>query len=320
MGKYILKRILQMLLVVVIVAVITFMLTSMLPADPVYLIGGTELTMDEYNRIYHELNLDKPIVQRFFIWVGNALHGDFGKSYTYHKDVWELISVRIPMTLYLSFLSLLISIPLGMLFGMITALRRGSKADTVITLLANICSCLPQFWIGICLLYFLGLKMHLLPTVGLHWPSQVGLAKHLKELVMPIICLSLGGVASFTRQTRSSMLEVIRQDYIRTARSKGLREKLVISRHIMRNGMIPIVTIIGNRLAYMIGGSMFVENVFAIPGIGSLMVKSVTSSDVPTIQALVMLTTLVSCCAYLLTDIMYVVVDPRISLTSDNAD
>jgi len=320
MGKYIIKRILQMLMVVIIVAIITFLLTELLPADPVYLIGGTELTQEEYNRIYQELNLDKPIVERFLIWSRNALRGDFGKSYTYHKDVWELISVRIPMTLYLSFLSLLISIPLGMLFGMITALKRGSKTDTVITLLANICSCLPQFWIGICLLYFLGLKLKLLPTIGLHWPSEVGLAQHIKELIMPTICLSLGGIASFTRQTRSSMLEVIRQDFIRTARSKGIREKLVILRHIMRNGMIPIVTVIGNRLAYMIGGSMFVENVFAIPGIGSLMVKSVTSSDVPTIQALVMLTTLVSCSAYLLTDIMYVVVDPRISLTSDNAD
>ena len=137
---------------------------------------------------------------------------------------------------------------------------------------------------------------------------------------MPLICLSLGGIASFTRQDRSSMLEVIRQDFIRTARSKGLKEKLVIFRHIMRNGMIPIVTIIGNRLAYMIGGSMFVENVFAIPGMGTLMVKSVTCSDVPTIQALVLVTTVVSCAAYLLTDIMYVIVDPRISLTSDSTD
>jgi len=320
MLKYIIKRIAQMAIVVVIVAIATFMLTSMLPSDPVYIIGGDDLTQEEYDRIYCELNLDKPLVERFFIWANNALHGNFGNSYTYHKDVWELISARIPVTIYLAVLSMLISVPLGILFGMITALKRGSKLDTGITLLANICSCLPQFWIGICLLCVFGLKLKLLPTVGLDWPSKVGLAKHIKQLIMPLICLSVGGVASFTRQSRSSMLDVIRQDFVRTARSKGLKNKIITFRHIMRNGLIPVVTIIGNRLAHLIGGSMFVENVFSIPGIGTLMVKSVSCSDVPTIQALVILTTLVSCAAYLITDIMYVIVDPRISLTSDRSE
>ena len=318
MGKYIIKRILQMLVVVILVAVVTFFLTDMLPSDPVYLIGGDELTTEEYDYIYHQLGLDKPLAERFVIWARNALHGDFGRSYTYHKDVWELISARIPVTLYLSILSLIISVPLGVLFGMITALKRGTKSDSIITLLANVCSCLPQFWIGICLLVVFGLKLRLLPSVGFHWPGEVGIVQHIKELIMPLICLSLGGVASFTRQTRSSMLEVIRQDFVRTAHSKGIKERFVTFRHIMRNGLIPIITILGNRLAYMIGGSMFVENVFSIPGMGTLMVKSVSCSDIPTIQALVLLTTMVSCMAYLLTDILYVIVDPRISLTSDS--
>lgn len=321
MLKYILKRIAQMLIVMVIVAVATFFLSSLLPGDPVYVVAGTEdLTNEEYMAIYYRLGLDKPLVVRFGNWAINALQGDFGNSYVYHQPVWDVIGKRIPTTLYFSFLSMLISVPIGVLFGIVTAVKRGTKLDAFLTLLANITACLPQFWIGICLMYFLSLKAGWLPSYGFDWPWNVGLVQHLRTIVMPLFCLSLGGVATFTRQTRSSMLEVIRQDFVRTARSKGLREKRVIFKHVMRNGLIPIITILGNRLAFMIGGSMFVENVFSIPGMGTLMVKCVSGGDMPTIQALVLVTTAVSCAAYIFTDILYVLVDPRISLTSDSSN
>ena len=320
MAKYILKRIAQTVVVIIIVAIATFFLTSLIPSDPVYVIGGEDLTQEQYDAIYYSLGLDKPLPVRFFNWAANALKGDFGTSYVYHQPVWKLIGSRVTTTLYFSFLSMLISIPIGILFGMITAVKRGKKADTIITLLANISLCLPQFWIGICLLFIFGLKMRILPTYGFDWPWKIGLGEHLKLIIMPLICLSLGGIASFTRQTRSSMLEVIRQDFVRTARSKGLKEKKVIFKHIMRNGLIPVITMFGNRLAFMIGGSMFVENVFAIPGMGTLMLKCINGSDLPTIQALVLITTAVSCVAYILTDLLYVIVDPRISLTSDQSN
>ena len=319
MLKYILKRLGQMLVVIMIVTVAVFFMTSMLPGDPVYLISGdSSLTQEEYDIMYHELMLDKPIPVRFVKWLGGVLQGDFGNSYTYKMPVWELISQRIPVTLYLSVLSLLISMIVGILFGILTAVKRGKLVDTIITLLANVCSCLPQFWIGIVLLFFFCIKNQILPSLGFGWPSQVGWSMHIKTIIMPLFCLSLGGVASYTRQTRSSMLEAIHQDYVRTARSKGVPERKVIFKHVLKNGLIPIVTITGNRLAMLLGGSMFVETVFSLPGLGMLVVRSINGRDIPTIQALVLLLTLVSCLAYIITDIMYVVVDPRISLLSED--
>jgi peptide/nickel transport system permease protein len=230
--------------------------------------------------------------------------------------VTELISARIGVTMYLSLLSLLLSLVIGVLFGILCAVKRGKLVDSIITLIANICSCLPQFWIGLVLLFAFCIKNQILPSLGFDWPNKIGLWMHIKTIIMPVICLSLGGIASYTRQTRSSMLEAIKQDYVRTARSKGVAEKNVIFKHVLKNGLIPIVTVTGNRLAMMLGGSMFVETVFNIPGLGMLMMKSVNGRDIPTVQALVILLTVVSCIAYIITDIMYVIVDPRISLVS----
>ena len=316
MGKYLLKRFLQMVVVIFIVALVTFFLVDLVPGDPVYVAAGTEdLSEEMYDMYYHELNLDKNVVQRFVIWLGNAMHGSFGKSYIYKTEVWELIRPRAAATCYLAFISLLISVPLGVVFGIITAVYRGKWPDTVITLLANISNCLPQFWVGILLMYFLSQKLHLLPAMGFGWPSEVGLKTHILTIIMPVTCLAMNCIAGFTRQTRSSMLEVIRSDFIRTARSKGLSEKKVYFKHMLTNGLIPIVTAIGARLARLVGGSMVVENVFSIPGMGVLARYAVQNKDIPLIQAIVILTTLVTCLAFILTDFAYAMVDPRISLT-----
>ena len=317
MGKYILKRLLQTIVVMIIVSVATFFLTSMMPGDPVIAVSGKEdISQEEYNKIYNELNLDKSVFERFGIWAWDALHLDFGRSYSYNAPVWEVIGARIPITLYLSSLALVISVPIGVLFGIMTAVKRGSKTDTTITLLANITACLPQFWIAVCLMYIFGLKLGWLPSFGLDWSWNVGFGEHIRHLIMPLVCLSLGGIAGFARQTRSSMLEVIRQDYVRTARSKGLKESKVIMKHTLKNGLVPIITILGTRLSIMIGGTMFVENVFTIPGMGTLIVRCVQTQDIPTIQALVLVTAFICSVAFILTDLLYVVVDPRIRLTS----
>ena len=317
MLKYILKRLGQTLLVIAIVVVAVFFLTSMLPGDPVYIMtGDASLTPEEYDTIYKELLLDKPVAERFVIWLGNVVQGNFGTSYTYRMSVSELITARIGVTMYFSLLSLALSLVIGVLVGILCAVKRGKIIDTIITLIANICSCLPQFWIGLVLLFAFCIRTQLLPSIGFDWPHKIGLAMHIKTIIMPVICLSLGGIASYTRQTRSSILEVIKQDFVRTARSKGVAEKSVIFKHVLKNGLIPIVTVTGNRLALLLGGSMFVETVFNIPGLGMLMMKSVLGRDIPTIQALVILLTCISCLAYIVTDIMYVVVDPRISIVS----
>ncbi|MCD8329281.1 MAG: ABC transporter permease [Lachnospiraceae bacterium] len=313
MGKYLLKRLGQTVLVMFLVSTLVFFLVSMIPGDPVYAMLGEDITPEEYEVQYLKLGLDKPVAERYVDWLIGVLHGDFGSSTQYHTSVVSVLMERVPVTLYLAILSTLISFPIGILFGVLTAVKRGKAADTVVTLIANVCACLPQFWIGIVLMYALALKTGLLPSSGFTWP-WVDLGAHIRQLIMPLICLSLGSIAGVTRQTRSSMLEVIRQDYVRTARSKGLHENKVISVHVMKNGLIPIITMLGNRLAFMIGGSMFVEEVFNIPGMGSLFVKAVSGKDIQLIQACVLLTALVSCVAYIVTDIMYMVVDPRISL------
>ena len=175
---------------------------------------------------------------------------------------------------------------------MITAVKRGKWQDTIITLIANLSASIPGFVLAVGLMYLLSVKYKLLPTSGFTFP-WVDFGKHFQQIIMPMFCLSLGGVAGVCRQTRSSMLEAIRQDYVRTARSKGLEENTIISKHVLKNGLIPIVTLIGGRLAMMIGGSVFIENVFSIPGMGSLMVNSVNNFDIPVIQACVLLTAVI---------------------------
>jgi len=204
--------------------------------------------------------------------------------------------------------------PLGVLFGVAAAVFRGKKMDYIVTLLANLTACLPQFWVAVLVMYIFSMQLGLLPSFGFTWPT-VNFERSIRQLILPLFCLALGGVASTTRQTRSSMLEVIRQDYVRTARSKGLIERRVIFIHALKNGLIPVITLMGFRLAHLVGGSMFVENVFNIPGMGSLIIRSINYRDIPVVQACVLLTAAVACLANLLTDILYAVVDPRIRYT-----
>ena len=315
MARYLLKRLGQTLIVLLILSVCVFLLMSLLPGDPVYAMLGDNISQETHDIAWAELGLDKPILTRYFSWLSGALRGDFGSSYQFHMPVKDLLKTRIPITIYLSVLATLIAMPLGVLFGVISAVHRGRPVDTVITLIANTCSCLPQFWVGIFLMYIFATNLGLLPSYGFTLPWE-DLGMHLKQLIMPLICLSIDGIAGITRQTRSSMLESIRQDYVRTAWAKGLKERTVIYVHVLKNSLIPIVTLLGVRLSYMVGGSIFVESVFTIPGMGSLLVRSITAKDIPVVQACVMLTALVTCMAYIVTDFLYVVVDPRIKIAN----
>lgn len=313
MTRYLLKRLGQTLLIIILVSILAFLLVNLMPKDQVYALYGTDLSEEEYQAAYVQLGLDKPLVYRYFQWAQAFLRGDLGTSYRYHLPVVELIGQKVSVTLYLSVVSTLISFPLGILLGITTAVKRGKWQDSVLTLIANITASIPGFVVALTCLYLFCIKLKLLPTGGFTFP-WVDVQKHLLQIIMPMFCLSLGGVAGICRQTRSSMLETIRQDYVRTARSKGLKENVIIRKHVLRNGLIPIVTMIGNRLAFMIGGSVFIENVFSIPGMGTLMVQAVNDVDVPVIQACVMLSALMISLAYLVTDFLYVAVDPRISL------
>ena len=251
------------------------------------------------------------MIVRYFSWLGDALHGDFGQSTQFHVPTVDVLAERIPITMFFSLSAFVISIPLGILFGVISAVYRGKPADTIVTLLANITACLPQFWIALLVMYIFAMRLGWLPSYGFTWFSE-DLALGIRQTIMPLFCLALGGIATTTRQTRSSMLEVIRQDYVRTARSKGLSRRKVIFLHALKNALIPVITILGMRLGSMLAGSMFVESVFNIPGMGSLFVIAIQSRDIPVVQACVLVTALVSCIINLLTDILYAVVDPRV--------
>ena len=311
MRTYIVKRTGQMILILIIISIFTFLLVSFIPGDPVYAMLGEEVSQEEYDRVYHEFKLDQPVIMRYFSWLGDALHGDFGQSTQFHTRTVDVLAERIPITLFFSLSAFTISIPLGILFGVISAVYRGRPADTVVTLLANITACLPQFWIALLVMYIFAMRLGWLPSYGFTWFSQDAVMG-IKQTIMPLFCLALGGIATTTRQTRSSMLEVIRQDYVRTARSKGLSRKKVIFLHALKNALIPVITILGMRLGSMLAGSMFVESVFNIPGMGSLFVIAIQSRDIPVVQACVLVTALVSCIINLLTDILYAVVDPRV--------
>jgi len=306
----------QMVIVMLIISIGVFLLVSMLPGDPIYAMLGDSISQETYDIVYAELGLDQPILQRYFNWLSNVLKGNLGTSYQFHMPVMDLLKERVPITIYLSILATVIALTLGVLFGVVSAVHRGKPIDTIITLLANACSCLPQFWIGIFLMYILAMKLGWLPSFGFTLPWE-DFRMHINQLIMPIICLSIDGIAGIARQTRSSMLESIRQDYIRTAWAKGLKERTITYVHALKNSMIPILTLLGIRLSYVVGGSIFVESVFSIPGMGNLLVRSITSKDMPVVQACVLLTALVTCLAYIITDILYVLADPRVKLAKE---
>ena len=313
MTRYIMQRIGQTILTLLIVALFTYLLIDFLPGDPIAAMLGGEISQETYDWWFQELNLDKPVIVRFGMWLWDAVRGDFGTSASYHMGVLEIMGERLPVTIYLSLLAFVISVPLGIVFGILSAVYRGKGIDSVLTLLANVGSCLPQFWISVLLMYILSMKLGWLPSMGFTWLHQdAGMS--VKQTIMPLICLAIGGVASITRQTRSSMLEVLGQDYIRTARSKGLKNNKVIYLHALKNALLPVITLMGLRLGMLVGGSVFVENVFNIPGMGSLLVKAIQKQDIPLIQGCVLLLGAFSSVVNLITDIVYVIVDPRIKI------
>lgn len=311
MVRYILQRLGQTILILLIVSFMTYLLVDFLPGDPIAAMTGGEISGETYDRLYHEMNMDKPVLVRYVLWLKDAVTGDFGTSQSYHMPVTSVIAERLPVTIYLSLMAFFISVPLGIVFGIISAVRRGTAADTVVTTTANVCCCLPQFWLGILFLYLLSMMLGWLPASGFVWPWE-NFVESVRLTIMPLLCLAVGGIASIARQTRSSMLEVIRQDYIRTAKSKGLKEKKVIYVHALKNALLPVITLMGLRLGGLVGGSVFVENVFVIPGMGSLLVNAINSLDIPLIQGCVLLIAAFSSVINLITDIVYVVVDPRI--------
>ena len=316
MTAYIIRRLVVGIIILLIVTLIVFFAMRLLPGDPIQIfIGqqGSSGTMSEVQMqaLRHEYGLDKPIMVQYFNWMGGLLHGDLGTSIYYHEDVGKLLKDRFPITLHLGLLAFVASNVFGILLGLLAGIRRGTWIDTVATTLANIGITIPIFWLGALLIYTFGLKLHLLPIYGYTSPFD-DFWLNTRQLIMPVICLAITGMAYTARQMRSSILEVIRQDYIRTAWSKGLRERAVIMKHALKNSLIPVITLMGIGLGMVFGGSVLVETVFAIPGIGRLLVTSVFAQDYVVVQSGTLLIAFIVILSNLVVDISYGWLDPRI--------
>ena len=315
MGAYIIRRLLMGIVIILIVTVMIFLFMRLLPGDPLVIYVNrsdmSNLSPEQMTALKHKFGLDKSMPMQYVSWITGIFHGDFGRSIYYDVEVRRLIAERLPVTMHLGIMAFILSSILGVSFGVICALRRGTWIDTVVTLLANVGITMPAFWLGIILIYVLALKAGWPPVHGYTSPFE-DFWLSARQVIMPVICLSLFSVASLTRLTRSSMLEVVKQDYIRTAWAKGLRERVIILRHTIKNALIPVVTVMGLQVAFIFGGSVLIETVFNIPGIGRLMTQSVMQQDFQVVQAGTLIIATMVVAANLIVDISYGWLDPRI--------
>jgi peptide/nickel transport system permease protein len=316
MTTYILRRVLWSLLIIVMLTLLIFFAMRLLPGDPLLIfLGSTQsysnVSPEALEQLRHKFGLDKPIMIQYFNWVGGVVQGDLGESIFYHESVGSLIRNRLPVTLNIGIAAFIIATLVGAASGLLAALRRGRIIDQIVTPLAYVGITIPIFWLGILLIFVLGLKLHWLPIGGYISPFE-DFWLNIKMLIMPVACECVTGVASVSRQMRSSVLEVSTQDYIRTAWAKGLPERIIVLKHILKNSLIPVVTLAGFAIGGIFGGSVLIETVFNIPGMGRLMVSSIFNQDYVVVQACTLIFGGIILLINLIVDISYGWLDPRI--------
>lgn len=303
MHKYVLKRILLLIPVLLGVSLLVFAIMSLTPGDPAQLILGENAPREAVLKLREEMGLNDPFFMQYFRFVKNAIMGDFGRSYTTGREVFGEIFARFPNTLILAIIGIIISVCIGIPIGIISATRQYSFLDSFSMVIALLGVSMPVFWLGLMLILTFSVKLGWLPSGGFDG---------LKSIILPAVTLGVGSAAIITRMTRSSMLEVIRQDYIRTARAKGVAEKVVINKHALKNALIPIITVVGLQFGHLLGGAVLTESVYSWPGVGRLMVDAIRQKDTPTVLAAVVFLAAAFSVVNLLVDILYAYVDPRI--------
>ncbi len=315
MSAYIIRRLLQGLIVLIIVSIFIFLIMRVLPGDPLLLFitsNDLDILSEEQLQAFRvEFGIDKSMPLQYFDWIGKLFRGNFGKSIVYNDRVGTLLGERFPVTAHLGIMSVIFSACVGITLGLVAALRRGKAVDTLATSLANFGISIPNFWLGVLMIYFFGLYLDILPIQGYTSPFEDFWLSS-RQLIMPVFCLSVLPLASQARQTRSSMLEIIRQDYIRTAWSKGLSERRIVLKHVLKNGLIPVITLLGIQVSLIFGGSVLIETVFNIPGMGRLLVDSVFSQDFPVVQGVGLIIAIIVVITNIAVDISYGWIDPRI--------
>lgn len=316
MTTYIIRRLIQAVVVLILITLIVFFVMRLLPGDPlmIYVAQSAQIQampQELLDELRAEFGLDKPIMVQYANWVKGIFQGDFGTSIFYREKVGTLMLERFPVTLHILVLAVILGAILGVLAGLLAAVRRGGWVDKVITPLTYVGITIPVFFVAVLGIYAFGLKLQWLPISGYTSPFD-DFWLSTRQLVMPVICMCVFGLAANARLMRSSMLEVTRQDYVRTAWSKGLRERKVIIRHAMKNSLIPVITLMGVSVGVIFGASVLVETVFAIPGVGRLMVSSIFGQDYVVVQAITFIIAVIVLVVNLIVDISYGWFDPRI--------
>lgn len=313
MFQYMVKRILGVVVTALVVLVIAFFLIRLIPGDPAGVALGPEATPERITEFREAMGLNEPLPVQFAIFLGRLAHGDLGTSIFFRQPVAQVILSRVETTFWLTCAALLVTLVIGIPLGVIAAVKRGTWVDQGLLLLALVGVSMPSFWLGLLLMLLFAVNLHWLPSSGFPSVFLTGQIANLRYVILPALTLGVAECALLARLTRSSMLDVLRTDYVRTARSKGLRESRIIIKHGLRNAAIPIVTVIGFTIAKLFAGAVVTETVFALPGIGRLAIEAILSRDYPVIQALMVVVALTYLVFNLLTDLVYGLIDPRVT-------
>ena len=311
MAGYLAQRFIALALTLLVATVVVFVVLNIVPGDPASYMMGLNADPDALAQLRSELGLDQPAWQRYFAWLGNLVQGDLGTSYTYRVPVTELIgerlSVSLPLTMMATALSLVIALPLGIF----AAARRGRLADTAVVSATQLGIAIPNFWFAILLVFFFATTLHWFSAGGFPgWDEGAGPA--LQALILPAIALALPQAAILTRVTRSSLIETLSEDFVRTARAKGLSEGQALRRHALRNALIPVLTILGLQFTFLLAGGIIVENVFYLPGLGRLVLQAITQRDLIVVQGVVIVLVAAAVAVTFLVEIAYMIADPRV--------
>ena len=313
MFRFVVRRLVLSIPILLLVSIMVFGLIHLIPGDPARVILGQEATPEAIAGLRRELGLDRPLVVQYLTWLGNVLRGDLGRSLADRSPVIEQIKVRLPVTLELTIGTFIVALLIALPAGILSATRRGSVVDYASTLVALGGLSIPSFWLAIMFILFFAVKLRWLPASG-YVPFTEDPRANLAAMILPMVATGIRESAALTRMLRSGMLEVLNTDYVRTARSKGLSEWLVVLRHALRNALVPVVTSAGLLLAGLLGGLVITETIFAIPGFGRLIVEAIYQRDFVTVQGAVLVSALLVVLVNLIVDLIYALIDPRIRL------
>lgn len=313
MLNYIVKRLLSLIPVLFVVSIVIFLLIHITPGDPAAVILGIDATEEQKQELRIEMGLDEPIVKQYFTWIANALRGDLGTSYFMKEPVTESIKAHVLPTLSLAVFAQIITLIIAIPLGIAAANRRGTLADQSIMGISLLGMSIPSFLLGLFFILLFGVKLGLLPVAG-YQPLSAGVATHLKYLIMPAISLGAIQAALVARMTRTSMLEVLASDYIKTAKAKGVKNRVIIFKHAFKNAFLPILTVVGQTFGVLVAGAVVTETIFNIPGIGQLIINSVERRDYSVIQGVVLFITVSYVFINLIIDLLYGLIDPRVRL------